>query len=479
MKQARFFIYGLAGVILVAGLSWGVAAWRQSAEARARWTAATPVRPNLSPWPEPFRNRVIAAEKRLESPGDIAALGELSRLYHANGFLAEAEHGYRGLLKLDPKEPRWPHLLASLLADYGRLDEAMPLLDGTITLAPQYAPARLRLADALVKLNRPDDAATAYRNFLSVSPRNPYGLLGLARVDLETKHLNEAREKLRQAVEADAKFPASLSLLATVEGLLGNAEAADAARRQASLAGRFREAPDAWIEDLMNYCYDVYRLQVVASGLAESHNWQAARPLLERALTLAPENVATRRQLGKVFVGLSDYPHAREQFEKAVALDPHNAALYLDLVNVYRATDDLPATTRVLEAGLALSPDDAGLHYYYALALLVRGQLAEAVPHLETARRQSPDKPLAARDLIVTYFRLHRETEALAVLNDALVQNPDYPTFVIMAIHYRISKHDDKGAAKLLLHARSLGWTSEEIVNVVEEFRLTFGYLPE
>ena len=438
------------------------------------------MRPDLSHWPEPFRKRLAAAEAGLASrSGAVSALGELSRLYQANGFLAEAEQGYRALLKLDPNEPHWPHLLAALLAAYGRLDDALPLLRQTIALAPQYVPARLHLADALVKSNQPANAAAAYRDLLTISPQNPYGLVGLARLDLETRHLSEAREKLQQAIAADSNFPAALSLLATVEGLAGNDEAANVARHQASLAGRFHEAPDAWTEDLMNYCYDVYRLQVVASGSAESHQWQAALPPLERALSLAPENVATRRQLGKVFVGLADYPHAREQFEKAVALDPHNPAIYLDLVNVYRATDDLPAALRALEAGLALLPEDAGLHYYYALALIVRGQLAEAVPHLEMARRKSPEKPLAARDLITTYFRLNRESEAVAVLNEALVQNPDFPAFLLMALRYRIMKHDATGAATLLLHARSLGLASNELVNLVEEFRRVFGYLPE
>ena len=229
----------------------------------------------------------------------------------------------------------------------------------------------------------------------------------------------------------------------------------------------------------MEYCYDVYRLQVVASGRAESRHWRAALPPLERALTLAPENTATRRQLGKALIALEEYPRAREQLEKVVALEPHNPAAYVDLVILHRTTGDLPAAVRLLESGLALCPEDAGLHYYYGLALIVRGQLADAVPHLETARRLSPEKPLAARDLIMTYFRLSREREAVAVLEEEMARHPEFPTFLVMATRYRIMKHYEAAAASLLLHARGLGVAPNELGPLAEEFHRAFGYLPQ
>ena len=113
------------------------------------------------------------------------------------------------------------------------------------------------------------------------------------------------------------------------------------------------------------------------------------------------------------------------------------------------------------------------------LTFLVRGQPEEAVRHLELARRLSPEKPLAARDLVTTYFRLNREREAVAVLDEALAQHPEFPAFLVMAARYRIMKHDAAEAAALLLRARSLGVSPGELGPLAEEFHRAFGYLPQ
>jgi tetratricopeptide (TPR) repeat protein len=449
--------------------------WR-AAQTRAAWTAARPARPDLGKWPESFRARIASVDARVAAPTrDLAALGELARLYHANGFLSEAEQAYRGLLGFDPAEPRWPHLLAALLAEYGRLEEALPWLRKTTELAPGYAPARLRLANALVKLNRPDEATAAYGALLAVSPNHSHALLGLARLDLGAERLDLARGKLEAALATDPKFSTAHSLLATVHERLGNEEAAKTRRALATAHGRFREAPDPWFEGLTADCYDVYRLQVIAAGHSAAQAWREALPLLERALALAPDNAGTHRQLGKVLLGLGEFSRARTLLERAVALEPRNPAAYLDLVGAHRATNDLPAGLRSLENGLALCPEDAGLHYEFALGLLATRRLEEAASHLERARRLNPEKPLAARDLISTYFRLNREREAATVIEESLAQHPNFPPFLVMAARYRIMKGDATVAEPLIMRARAAGALPVDLTGLSADFQRRFG----
>ncbi|HEX2852574.1 MAG TPA: tetratricopeptide repeat protein [Opitutaceae bacterium] len=472
MKRGRQLLWGAAGVVALVGLGFAGQAWHRAATTRAAWVAARPARPDLAKWPEAFRVRLAAAESRLAAAKiDPAALGEIARLYHANGFLREAGQAYRALLVFDSTEPRWPHLLASLLADYGRLDEALPLLEKTVALAPGYVPARLRLADALVKMNRSAEAAAAYRATLLVAPKNSHALLGLARLELDAGHLPLARAKLQEITAATPDFSAAHSLLATVHERAGDAVAADAERALASDGGRFRAAPDEWTEALVQDCYEVYRLQVTAAGRVG----REALPVLERALTLAPDNTGTHRQLGKISLGLGDVARARAHLEKAVALDPREPAGYLDLVAVHRATKDLPAGMRSLEAGLALCPPDAGLHYEYGLTLLATRRVEEAVSHLEAARRLSPEKPLAARDLVSTYFRMNREREAAQVLEESLARHPEFPPFLVMAARYRITKNDAAAAEALIVRAQRAGALASDLAAVAADFQRRFG----
>ena len=130
----------------------------------------------------------------------IAALGELSRLYHANGFFAEACQCYQALLQADGADPLWPYRFATIVAGYGQLADALPLLRRAVSLAPDYIPARIRLGDTLLKMNQKAEAGAAYAAVLDREPNNPYALLGLARLDVDAGRWAEARERLEVVV---------------------------------------------------------------------------------------------------------------------------------------------------------------------------------------------------------------------------------------------------------------------------------------
>ena len=91
--------------------------------------SAMPAVPDLSARPAALRGRVSDAARRgREGPGKVAAWGEMARLYHANGFFAEASQCYRGLMQVDPANPRWPYLLGTIAAGFGQAEEALSLI---------------------------------------------------------------------------------------------------------------------------------------------------------------------------------------------------------------------------------------------------------------------------------------------------------------------------------------------------------------
>ena len=137
-------------LIVAAGLSYRFAwpAWI----AHTVVVSSLPSRPDLTPWSPILSARINQNETLARSFLHPArALAELAQLYHANAFYPQADQCYQGLLRLAPSEARWPYLEANILAGFGRLAEALPLLQRTIELAPDYIPARLRTADALRK----------------------------------------------------------------------------------------------------------------------------------------------------------------------------------------------------------------------------------------------------------------------------------------------------------------------------------------
>jgi tetratricopeptide (TPR) repeat protein len=221
---------GACGLLVATG---AVFFWWRAGELQGALAAAIPRRPDLSARPEELRDRIATCERFARNgPARAAALGELGGLYHANGFYPEASQCYQALLQADARNPRWPHLLASILAGYGETDQALPPERRTLKLAPDYVPARLRLGDLLLKTNQPTAAAEAYAAVLARDPDNAYALLGLGRCDIENGSWTAARQHLQQIAVAHPDFQAALNLLVQVCEHLGDTAAAAAARQQ-------------------------------------------------------------------------------------------------------------------------------------------------------------------------------------------------------------------------------------------------------
>src|SRR5262245_51692289 len=114
MKTGR--IVAIVAVLAVAG---GGAWWWPAGTQQALVAKTLPAMPDMSAAPAVLGERVGEAEARARSRTTAArGLAELSRLYHANGFLAEAQGCYAGLEQLAPGEPRWAHLHALILAGF-------------------------------------------------------------------------------------------------------------------------------------------------------------------------------------------------------------------------------------------------------------------------------------------------------------------------------------------------------------------------
>ncbi|HTL68756.1 MAG TPA: tetratricopeptide repeat protein [Lacunisphaera sp.] len=455
----------------VAAGAWGV----RNVAARRQWQRIRPGAPDAAALTAPgLASRVNAAADRLRAwPPNRAALAEFSRLCHANGLLPAAIAGYRALMVLEPAEPRWPHLLASILAGYGRLDEALPLLRRTTTLAPDYVPAWLRLGDALLKSNAVEEAARAYESALRLAPSNPDALLGLARCDLQKERWTSARQRLQQIVSEAPDSADALSLLATVQERLGNAAAADAARSRQSTQGVYGTAPDPWLDEITGWCLDPYLLLVAGSAAISEGAPAKALPLLARAQTLAPQDPRIHRQAAKALSKLGDANRARAELERAVALAPTDDMFRLDLIAFLQAGRDPAAVAAAVQDGVAACPGSAALQYAAGRIARDAGRLEEAAEHFRRAWQAQPDEPAAARDLARTYFRLNRDDDGIAILEQVLAAQPRDGATHVLLVQHGIEAGDRRTEA-WLRQAQGAGVAADSLNDLEQAYRRRF-----
>jgi tetratricopeptide (TPR) repeat protein len=429
---------------MAAGGYWG---WQRYSASR-EWGRIRPPLPALLGSSAPGVDARLAAyaQQFEKSPPNVTALADFTRVCHANGQLDAAISGYQALIKLNPEEPRWPYRLASILAGYGRLDEALPHLRRTVQLAPDYVTARLKFGEALLKSNSTAEAEKTYREVLQHDEKNQHAMLGLARCDLQADRLTAARSQLQRTVATHPEFGSALSLLGSVLERLGNTEGAEIVRSKIQQGSHYPEPDDPWLGDLISDCHDPYTLLIAASAALAEGRHRDAVSLLNRGLTLAPENARLHRQLAKTHAALGDLKTARIEMEQAVLLEPTNDAIHLDLLSILRQSQDTAALGAAVTRGVETCPNSPALQFEAGLVASQSGKLEDAARFFESAWHNQPTETAAAYEAATAHFRRGKPESAVVLLEQVLARLPQESTAALMLLRYGIQSGDSRAA---------------------------------
>lgn len=452
MKFKRILM-ALAGIALVA-VALGTWWWQWAGEQRELVATALPAEPEVNPGATALREALAAAESEARSRfGAKKGLAALSRLYHANGFLEAAMRCYEGLEQLEPAEPRWLHLHATILAGYGEIEPALARWQRVIALAPDYVPARLRLADCELKTNREAEAAAAYQAVLQREPANAYAMLGLARIDFEAGRLGPARERL-ETIVAQTNFALGYDLIVSLYERTGETARAAAIRGAAKASGAYRDPPDPWVDELLEACYDPYRLALTAGVIAHTGGPDKAVQLLERAIELAPSDVSSRFQLGTLSVELGRFDVARQQLERCTQLSPDFSDGWAQLSALQTKLGELSAGEKTLMTGLRNCPNSPGLHLMRARALQKAGRNDEAIGEFRISAQLRPNEPDAFLELGNLLLELGQVDAGMKQIHAALEAEPGNPVAMSTLAFHAILSGDEASAREWLARVK-------------------------
>ncbi len=472
MTPRQIVIFGAGAAIAAAGTGWWRAnAKRETARAGLPPEVATQVRP------EELSARIAMARAgTAKLAGGTASLGELSRLYHANGFFREAMQCYAALEKLEPEEARWLHRHATLLAGFGDTEAAAGRWERVRSLAPEYLAAQVRLGDLRLKHNEAARAAAVYGEVLRREAGHPHALLGLARIDLEAGRWAEARSRL-ETVVAKTNHSLGYDLIVTVLEHFGEHARAAEIRGRAKASGAYRDVADPWIEELMDSCYDGFQLTIEAGGASRRGEAATARRRLERAVALAPDETAARFQLAGLLAEQRDAAGARREWERCTVANPGFADAWAQWAASLQQARDTAGAERVVAAGLRACPQSPGLWLMRARQLKDAGRAPEAVAAYETAIRHRANEADAFLELATTLFRLERVPEGLKRLVEGLAAEPEHPpTLALLAIHAITSGDEAAARGWMLRVARQPRVPREQAEKLQAAFRERFGH---
>jgi adenylate cyclase len=185
-----------------------------------------------------------------------------------------------------------------------------------------------------------------------------------------------------------------------------------------------------------------------------------ARPLVEEALALDPENALAYAALAhvtvlEVYVGASKSPResldrAEELAKKALALDDSNFYPHTVLSFTYRFKKQFDKAISEAEKAVALSPNSALACFTLGGALYSSERFEEAIPHLKKSLRLSPIPIGQCLHILATTYRfLGRYDEAIATYKKLLQREPDYlPAHVNLAATYVLAGRQEEARAE-------------------------------
>ena len=352
-------------------------------------------------------------------------LETLAQAYALLGEFEEALRLARQAQTADPAQPGGYLIAAKCCLALKQAEQALPLLRRACALAPDQADAHYTLALALRERPSPDHEEEAQRQLVSAVTLNPrlgpaYFQLGL----LSTRH--------RKWKDAHRAFMTAYQLqFEPVETLRRAGEtyqkAGDAARAHYLLgqyAEKIGDLPTALQHFRALSALRAYRVSgsahaaAVLRGLGKQ---QEAIATLKEAIALEPRSAELYRQLASAYSLAGRVNEQVAALQKADALDPRNAHsddLILGLLSFDAGKYD--AAERFLERSVEMQPDNGEYHYALAKIYLARAEhgarLAEAIHHLEAARRLRPENVFVYDYLSVAYTKAGRWQEAASAL---------------------------------------------------------------
>ncbi len=397
----------------------------------------------LEPIPVPerltFSNRILeekmlraytSVKKALDGKGHHSRFGrrtgELGNLYQANHYYDQAVPCYETALALDPENPKWPYYLAFIKQEKGENASVQELLQKTITLAPGYAPAILKLADNYFKSGKTPEAQTEYRRRLDLLPDDPYALLGLSRIAMDGSEWEKAQAYLKHAVEKNPGFGPAHRLLGEVHEHFGRLGEMKASLDRAAQCTRFRPAPDPWIDSLNDLCFDVEQLLVLGSKAITELDIEGASRFFGRARELDPADPRVYLSLGRLCFMTSQLKASRGFFQKAIDLDPKSDEAFFQLGVISKREGNLKGAEEMFLRALAFHPNNANVHNNLGVTLLEMGDFKGAEKAFQKALEIYPEHINARYNLGLALWSLGETERAIQEYRNIMKVKPNW-----------------------------------------------------
>jgi tetratricopeptide (TPR) repeat protein len=299
-------------------------------------------------------------------PDSKEAVGALAKRLHAWEVWEPAHETYARVRRLAPESFEWHYLDAVVLQRLARHAEAVDALKQALVRSPEYLPARIRLAEALLDAGQLDESKALFEAVIKEPAAEPAAAVGLGRIAAARGQHDAAIAQFERAIALFPELAAAHYGLALSYRAVGRQEDA---RRALSLHERYGAR---WpkIEDA-----------VLAGVLALKDD---ARAQVQHGIKLA--------EAGDVKAAIAEH-------EAALARDPSLAAAHANLISLYGRAQNWAKAEEHYRAVVELGVELGDAHYDYGVLLGMQEKWDQAADAYRKALAVNPNLAEASNNL--------------------------------------------------------------------------------
>ena len=407
-----------------------------------------------------------------KNPTSAYAWGKLGINLDVHDLKKDSLVCYRKAESLNADDFRWPYYHGVALATLGSHD-AVQKLEKATQLKPGYAPAWVRLGQALSDAKKPDEASQKFQTAIQLEPSS-HAYVGLARVYLSQERVEESIANLLEAVRLDPRHGEAHGLLSEAYRRMNRATEAQRELWISQQLPKRTPLPDQQMSDWANEGVSSYWYDLRGNTFLKNGQYEHA----VKELTLAANATNDARiydTLGIALQYLRRFDEAATWHQKALAIQPNSASMLNNLASVYFEQGNLPRTFEVMNRAIKAEPAFAYSYHHLGQIHLRLSNRKAAIEAYKLGVDRIPQNNQLATQLAWLLATspepsLRDGKEAVRLAESAIGRLPaqDPQSLVALAAAYAENRQFDRAVQAATTARQMLGTAPNELAKRIE-----------
>ncbi|HEX2445525.1 MAG TPA: tetratricopeptide repeat protein [Vicinamibacterales bacterium] len=380
-------------------------------------------------------------------PDNADAVGALAKRLHAWEVWGPAHDVYARARALAPASFDWHYLDAVVLQRLARQPDAIDLFRKALVLTPEYLPARVKLAEALLEAGQIDESEQLFEALVREPAAEPAAQVGLGRIAAARGKHDAAIAHFDRAIVLFPELGAAHYGLALSYRAAGRRDAGrDALARHKQYGPLWPRIDDPVLAAVVSLKDDATAQMRRGIALADSGDVEGAIAALEGALARDGSLVTAHATLISLYGRTRNWARGQEHYEAVVASGAELGDAHFDygvLLGLHEKWDLAAETYR---KAIAVNPAHAQARNNLGQILERDRRFEEAAAEYRQAVASQPAFRLARFNLGRMLIALGRPEEAVVELQKLTeprdAESPRY-LFGLATAHVRAGRKDE------------------------------------